>query len=147
MRNLLGIFITVIFGLSLFIQSCSSSSPIIEGDDLEKEGWIDNDTYQLFALGVSAKTQKSKWARRRSSRNLAMLNAEYQFTEKFKDLKKADRRNEKKIELTKLKVSQILKKYFRRGRVRKVFYNVNGDCKLIYQVKRKNLKNLIGNID
>jgi len=74
-------------GIAMTLTSCAGKKigGTVEGETYTTEGWIDDDTFQLAAAGVATKTLTNIVQRKESSKRAAILNAQYQVIEKFKD--------------------------------------------------------------
>lgn len=143
MKKLLIFTLILATGLVVALTSCSSSKKIggtVEGESYTTEGWIDDDTYQLAAAGVATKTLTNVVQRKESSKRAAILNAQYQIIEKFKGSKIEGASGMENFEMTGIAVAQELKAIAKGGSVKKVTWDEEQNCEIIYIVHAKGLK-------
>ncbi|HOT43314.1 MAG TPA: hypothetical protein PLM53_00735 [Spirochaetota bacterium] len=129
-------------GLLMALTSCSSKKigGTVEGESYTMEGWIDDDTYQLAAAGVPTKTLTNVVQRKEASKRAAILNAQYQVIEKFKGSKIEGASGMENFEMTGIAVAQELKAIAKGGSVKKVTWDEEQNCEIIYVVHAKGLK-------
>ncbi len=129
-------------GLALTLISCSGKKigGTVEGESYTTEGWIDDDTYQLAAAGVPTKTLTNVVQRKEASKRAAILNAQYQVIEKFKGSKIEGASGMENFEMTGIAVAQELKAIAKGGSVKKVTWDDEQNCEIIYVVHAKGLK-------
>jgi hypothetical protein len=133
------IVFALVAGLSL--TSCGGGiGGQVKGESFKTEGWVDDNTYRIAAAGVAKKTLTNKIQRRESSKRAAILNAQYQILEKFKGAKTEGAAGMSDFEMTGIAVAQEVKGVVKGGSVRKVTYDAEDNCEIIYEVKAKNLK-------
>ena len=142
MRNLLAIALVLVCGIAFTATACRTGGVggMVEGDTYKTEGWLNNDTYQIVTIGVAKKTLTNKWARRASSKRAAILNAHYQVIEKFKGSTIEGAAGMKDFEMTGIAVAQQLKATVKTGTVKRVTWNDNDDCEILYVIRQKGLK-------
>ena len=136
------IALILVFGIAFAFTSCGTRNMTvgIEGETYKTEGWVNNDTYQIVTIGVAKKTLTNKWARRASSKRAAILNAHYQVIEKFKGSTIEGAAGMKDFEMTGIAVAQQLKATVKTGTVKRVTFNDNDDCEILYVIRQKGLK-------
>lgn len=142
MKKLLIFALILTAGLVLAMTSCSGKKigGTVEGETYTMEGWIDDDTFQLAAAGVPTKTLTNVVQRKEASKRAAILNAQYQVIEKFKGSKIEGASGMENFEMTGIAVAQELKAISKGGSVKKVTWDEEQNCEIIYVVHAKGLK-------
>jgi hypothetical protein len=141
MKKTLAIGILILAAAVFQFTSCSQKiGGTVQGDTFVTEGWIDNDTFRLAAAGVPTRTLTNKIARQESAKRAAILNAQYQVIEKFKGSKIEGAAGMHNFEMTGIAIAQELKAVVKGGSVKKVTYDAEDNCEIIYEVKAKDLK-------
>ncbi len=129
--------------ISFSIVGCGGGKQIggqIEGENYVTEGWIDENTFRLAAMGVPKRTLTNKVARRESAKRAAILNAQYQILEKFKGSNIEGASGMSDFEMTGIAIAQEIQGVVKGGSVRKVTYDADDNCEIIYEVRAKDLK-------
>ena len=142
MKKLL-IFVMIVSAAFVFaLTSCSGKKigGTVEGESFTTEGWIDDDTYRLATAGVPLKTLTNVVQRKEASKRAAILNAQYQVIEKFKGSKIEGASGMENFEMTGIAVAQELKAISKGGSVKKVTWDEEQNCEIIYEVHAKGLK-------
>ncbi len=129
-------------GILIALTSCSGSKigGTVQGETYTTEGWIDDNTFRIAAAGVAKRDLTNKVARRESSKRAAILNAQYQVIEKFKGSKIEGASGMENFEMTGIAIAQELRAISKGGSVKKVTYDDEDNCEVIYEVYAKNLK-------
>jgi hypothetical protein len=124
------------------LTSCSSQKigGTVEGETFTTEGWIDDETFRIAAAGVPTKTLTNVVQRKEASKRAAILNAQYQVIEKFKGSKIEGASGMENFEMTGIAVAQELKAISKGGSVKKVTWDEEQNCEVIYEVHAKGLK-------
>lgn len=148
MKRLIGLTIVFLMGLLISLTACSSSSNIggtVEGNSYTVEGWVDDDTYRLSAAGVPKSSLTNSVARRESAQRAAILNAQYKVLEKFKGSTIEGAAGMSDFETTGIAIAQEINGVIKGGSVKKVTYDDEDNCEIIYEVKSKGLKKKVSN--
>ncbi|MBP7734807.1 MAG: hypothetical protein KA369_02430 [Spirochaetes bacterium] len=141
MKKLLIFGLILTAGFLITLTSCSSKiGGTVEGQTYTTEGWIDDDTFQLAAAGVPTKTLTNVVQRKEASKRAAILNAQYQIIEKFKGSSVEGASGMENFEMTGIAVAQELKAVTKGGSVKKVTWDDEQNCEIIYVVHAKGLK-------
>jgi len=141
MKKLLFASFLLVVGLSFSLTSCGTKiGGTVEGESYTTEGWIDDDTYRLAAAGVPNRKLTNIVARKASSKRAAILNAQYQVLEKFKGSKIEGAAGMSDFENTGIAIAQEVSGVVKGGSVKKVTYDKDQNCEIIYEVKAKGLK-------
>lgn len=142
MKKLVIFALILVTGIALTMTSCAGKKigGTVEGETYTTEGWIDDDTFQLAAAGVPTKTLTNVVQRKESSKRAAILNAQYQIIEKFKGSKIEGAAGMENFEMTGIAVAQELKAIAKGGSVKKVTWDEEQNCEIIYVVHAKGLK-------
>ena len=138
---------TLVFAAAVLLGLTSCGSKIggtVEGETFTTEGWVDNDTFRIAAAGVPMKTMTNKVQRRESSKRAAILNAQYQVIEKFKGSKIEGASGMENFEMTGIAIAQELKAVTKGGSVKKVTWDAEDNCEIVYEVRGKDLKKKVG---
>ena len=143
MKKLLIFALIISAGVVIGLTSCGGAGKIggtVEGESIKTEGWIDDDTFQISAAGVPTQTLTNVVQRKESAKRSAILNAWYQVIEKFVGSKIEGAAGMKDFELTGIAVSQELKSIVKGGSAKKVTWDDDQNCEVIFEVKAKGLK-------
>ncbi|MDM7988255.1 MAG: hypothetical protein QUS13_13075 [Smithella sp.] len=145
MKKLVIFALILTTGIAMTLTSCAGKKigGTVEGETYTTEGWIDDDTFQLAAAGVATKTLTNIVQRKESSKRAAILNAQYQVIEKFKGSKIEGASGMENFEMTGIAVAQELKAIAKGGSVKKVTWDEEQNCEIIYVVHAKGLKNKV----
>lgn len=134
----------VVMGVTFGLISCSPKmGGTVDGESFTTEGWIDDNTYRIAAAGVATRTLTNKVARRESSKRAAILNAQYQVIEKFKGSNIEGASGMSNFEMTGIAIAQELKAVSKGGAVKKVTWDAEDNCEIIYEVYSKGLKSKV----
>jgi len=148
MKKFMLLSLALTMGLAFTFVSCAGSiGGTVKGKSYRTEGWIDANTYRIAAAGVPTKTLTNKVQRRESAKRAAILNAQYQVLEKFKGSKIEGAAGMSNFEMTGMAVAQEIKGVVKGGSVRRVTYDDDDNCEIIYEVKAKGLKKKVGAAD
>jgi len=141
MKKLLFVSFLLVVGISFSLTSCGSRiGGTVEGDSYTTEGWINENTYRLAAVGVPNRKLTNIVARKASAKRAAILNAQYQVLEKFKGSKIEGAAGMSDFENTGIAIAQEVNGIVKGGSVKKVTYDKDQNCEIIYEVKAKGLK-------
>jgi len=145
MKKLLIFALIVSAAFMVALTSCSGKKigGTVEGETFTTEGWIDDNTYRIAAAGVPLKTLENVVQRKESSKRAAILNAQYQVIEKFKGSKIEGASGMENFEMTGIAVAQELRSITKGGSVKKVTWDDEQNCEIIYEVYAKGLKNKV----
>ncbi|MCP4138297.1 MAG: hypothetical protein GY754_45465 [bacterium] len=130
-----------------FCRATGRSGQVESGDEMRTEGWVNGDTYRLYAAGLPNRGVAGIAGRKASAKSAAILNAQYQILEKFKGTRiegaggmadygrvygEADYKRGREI-----------KNIVKSGKVIKETYDNEQNCEIIYEVKGSKLKKRI----
>lgn len=143
MRRLIGLAMFIFVGMLFALTACSTGrlGGSVEGESFITEGWVDDDTYHVTAVGVPKATLTNKVARRAASQRAAILNAQYKVLEKFKGATTEGASGMSDFEMTGIAVAQELNGVVKNGSVKKATYDDEDNCEIIYEVRSKGLRN------
>jgi hypothetical protein len=129
-------------GAIITLASCGGPKigGTVQGETFTTEGWVDDDTFRLAAAGVPTKTLTNPVQRKESSKRAAILNAQYQIIEKFKGSAVKGAAGMENFESTGIAVAQELEAFTKGGSVKKVTWDEEQNCEIIYEVHAKGLK-------
>jgi hypothetical protein len=142
MKKFLILALILSAGFVFTLTSCGGSKigGTVEGETFTTEGWIDDETFRIAAAGVPTKTLTNVVQRKEASKRAAILNAQYQVIEKFKGSKIEGASGMENFEMTGIAVAQELKAVSKGGSVKKVTWDEEQNCEVIYEVHAKGLK-------
>ncbi|MCP3926551.1 MAG: hypothetical protein GY714_28660 [Desulfobacterales bacterium] len=113
MKKLLEITLILAFGLIFVFSSCGKQTV---GTVRGRPGsWVDNNTYRFRALGAAPSTLTNIALRKQRSKKAALLQVQYKIFQLFKN-------------------SRI------NGSVRKITWDTEQNCEIIYEVRARDLK-------
>lgn len=148
MKKLLVISFLLIVSISFSLTSCGSKiGGTVKGDSITTEGWIDENTYRLAAVGVPNRKLTNIVQRKASSKRAAILNAQYQVLEKFKGSKIEGAAGMSNFESTGIAIAQEVSGIVKGGSVKKVTYDKDQNCEIIYEVKARGLKRKVASAE
>ncbi|OHD70705.1 MAG: hypothetical protein A2W19_12040 [Spirochaetes bacterium RBG_16_49_21] len=142
MRKIMMLALILSAGALIALTSCGGPKigGTVEGETFTTEGWVDDDTFRLAAAGIAKKDLTNIIQRKESSKRAAILNAQYQVIEKFKGSKIEGASGMENFEMTGIAVAQELKAVAKGGSVKKVTWDDEQNCEVIYEVRAKGLK-------
>ncbi|MCL1832938.1 MAG: hypothetical protein FWG49_00390 [Leptospirales bacterium] len=142
MKKLFLIGLALSMGAVFTLTSCGEKKlgGTVEGETYTTEKWVDENTYQIAASGVSNSKLSNKIQRRESAKRAAILNAQYQVLEKFKGSTIEGAAGMSDFESTGIAIAQEVSGYVKGGSVKKATYDEEDNCEIIYEVKAKGLK-------
>jgi len=141
MKKFIGFAIVLSIGLLLTLVACGGGiGGQVKGDSYTTEGWVDDNTYRIAAVGVAKRELKNTVQRRESAKRAAMLNAQYQVLEKFKGSNIEGAAGMSDFEMTGIAIAQEVSGVVKGGSVVKTTYDDEDNCEIIYEVKAKGLK-------
>lgn len=117
---------------------------------VKTEGWIDDNTYLIAAIGKPIRTYTSPKKRKRSAKRAAILNARFKVLKKFKKLskkyylKKSKNKNDRKEARIN---AQKIKRLIKHGKATNEMYDREDNCEIIYEIKKDGLKQLVKRAD
>lgn len=141
MKRFVIIALVLTAGVFFGLTGCGSKiGGTVEGETFTTEGWVDDNTFRIAAAGVPMKTMTNIVQRKESSKRAAILNAQYQVIEKFKGSKIEGASGMENFEMTGIAIAQELKAVSKGGSVKKVTWDDQQNCEVIYEVYAKGLK-------
>lgn len=147
--NKIHVFLLIgIAALTVGFTACSGSmGGQVKGKSYITEGWVDDNTFRIVTMGVPKKTLTNQIARRESAKEAAILNAQKNILAKFKGAKVGAASGMQDFEMTGVAVSQEVEGVIKGGSVRKVTYDADDNCEIIYEVKARGLKKKVAAAD
>ncbi len=141
MKKLVVLSLLLSVGIVFSLTSCTGKiGGTVKGETITTEGWIDNDTFRLQAMGVPNSKLKNIVQRKASSKRAAILNAQYQVLEKFKGSKIEGAAGMSDFESTGIAIAQEVSGIVKGGSVKKITWDEQQNAEIIYEVKAKGLK-------
>ena len=140
-KVLLGLLIFSLTAPAVTLVSCKSGGKsIVQKDVWQTEGWVDEDTYRIYASGMPKEGLTNKIQRKGTSRESAILLAQKNIIEKFKPI-----RSEACADYSSgnYALSKELVGVIKGGTIIAERFDVEENCEIIYEVKSKGLKNKI----
>ncbi len=130
----------------LLTHTACSSSKLDINSVRDSKGWIDNNTYAIIAVGRPVRTHANARQLKNSARRAAVMNARFKILKRFKAL---NRRKSSKGDppRTRLKQTIMIRDIIKNGKVVYEKFDQRHNCEIIYQIRHKELKRLIENVD
>lgn len=133
-----------LFSVLSFSISCSGDKAKLRGEisNFEQEGWLDDNTFQVKAIGEPAKGDRGLRKRRLSAEanavDVATITAVKQLLAGTK--LKVD---EKSFDINKLALSSDFKDAILNGALIRKSFDVEDNCNVTYRMQRMNLKRIV----
>ncbi len=121
---------------------CGTSSSMLEGDtkSYESEGWIDDQTFQVRALGVPREGETNTTKRKIQSKEAATLSAQARVIELMIGAKVQGATGSMDGESTGIALTKEFEGMIRGGSIVKTTYDEEQNCEVVYRVQAKGLK-------
>jgi len=132
---------TILFGFESCLHQVAVDEKAVE-QECNHGCWIDNDTYRLHAAAAPSKKLRDaeREERRKYSKRIAILNAQYQIIEKFKGIPLEAATGIMGSDPAAVGVAKDLKEAVKRGTVISESFDEEDNCEVLYEVKDKALK-------
>lgn len=121
---------------------CGTSDSMLEGDtkSYESEGWIDDHTFQVRALGVPRESESNTTKRKIQSKEAATLSAQARVIELMLGAKVQGATGSLDGESTGVALTKEFEGIIRGGSIVKTTYDEEQNCEVVYRVQAKGLK-------
>jgi hypothetical protein len=138
-------FAIILFFITLITFNCNTASQQPIGSSLNakatiSEGWVDENTFRIVALGAPKELLKSKVKRRITSKEAAVIMAQKIIVERFKGSTISGETTTSDGET----INMLSKKSFigvvRGGYVVQESFDEEDNCEIIYEIQSKGLK-------
>lgn len=141
-KVMLGLLILSLTGSTAALVSCRTGLNItpVQKDIWQTEGWVDEDTYRILASADPAKGQTKPELRKKTARERARLNAQYNIIEKFKPHKIEACGGMAEFDPSARSISMELTGIVKGGSIILERYDEEQNCEIIYEVKARGLK-------
>lgn len=112
-----------------------------KADVWAKEGWMDDDTYRLFAMGVPTRRLTNMVQRKESAKRAAILEAQYRIMERFNGIRMESSccyvlmQTQEDLQLT-----QEIRGHVKGGTIIATKFDEEQNCEIVYEVRMKSLK-------
>lgn len=146
------ILFTIIITSVLLLLSCESNknlNTLIDVDSYKSGVWLDSDTFRISAEGPPSRAMKNVRDRRNSAVRSARRHAQYKVLKKFREITRKSGSKKIKSTYERKKNTKVIIRTIKRGYILKdsIVYDKNDRCRLVYEVKVKNLKYLLNGAD
>ena len=108
--------------------------------DYVTEGWLDNDTFQVRAIGAPAPKAKGFVKRRTQSKEAALLSAQKRVVELLVGAKVSGTSGSKDGESTGTVITKEFEGFVKGGAVVKESFDENDNCEITYRLHSSDLK-------
>ncbi|RME92400.1 MAG: hypothetical protein D6767_03290 [Candidatus Hydrogenedentota bacterium] len=136
---MMAILVTFVFA------QCKSSpqrSQLKDGQSYTTEGWLDDDTFQVRALGAPNPNAKGFVRRRTQAKEAALLAAQKRVVELLVGAKLSAASGSDSGESTGIAISKELDGVIKGGSIVKTTYDSEDNCEITYRVHAKGLKKM-----
>ena len=132
----------LVLSMSLVFASCGGGKlgGSIKGETTKTEGWIDNDTFRVVAVGFPKKGITNLDQKKATASDAAQLVAEKKILEKFKGARIEGASGALDNESTGSAIAKEFGGFVKGGSVLSTTCNEEGTCEVLYEVHAKGLK-------
>ena len=131
-------------GLLLALFACTSPSERSqlagETTDYETEGWLNDDTFQVKAIGAPSAKAKGFVKRRTQSEEAALLSAQKRVVELLVGADVRGASGSQDGESTGVVVTKELEGFLKGGAIVRKSFDTNDNCEIVYRVHADGLK-------
>lgn len=139
MKKLLFTGIAVVTAVAFF--ACApGKSQIKDGESFISEGWVDDNTFRVTAVGVPKEGLTNKYQRRGTAKEAALIMAQKRVIEKFVGARVEGAAGAADMASTGIAVRKEFAGFVRGGTIVKETYDEDQNCEVVYQVEKKGLK-------
>lgn len=135
----------LIFGLGCFetTQQGPQLTEQISGKQVVTEGWLNDDTYRVVAIGIPKQSIENKMKRKITSKEAAITMAQRNILSRFRGATITSKSEINEGETTSLKITRELKGVLQGGQVLKETYDEEDNCEIIYEIRSVGLRKRI----
>ena len=139
----MSIFLMLIFA-SLFVCGGASTRSQLKGDveNYETEGWLDDNTFQVRALGAPNPSAKGFVRRRTQSEEAALLSAQKRVIELLVGAKIAGASGSESGESTGIAITKEFEGVVKGGAIKRKSFDADDNCEIVYRIHAKGLKKM-----
>jgi len=141
-KIILGLLIMSLTAPSASVVSCKSGTSVFK-DVWKSEGWVNEDTFRIISTGIPKTGINNPDERKDSAKKHAVLNAQQQITERFRDSRTEACSGVPEFTYSWDTVEPQLKAALKNGKTLAEHYDDEDNCEIVFEVKMKNLKTLI----
>ncbi|MDH4198801.1 MAG: hypothetical protein OEV66_00320 [Spirochaetia bacterium] len=134
------VLIAGILIISLTASCGDTTDTMIKGKSYKTEGWINDDTFVVTALGAPAPDAKGLVKRRTQSKEAAIIMAQKMIVEKMIGAQLKGASAVKDGESAGIVVTKEFEGMVKGGSVEKITYDEDDNCEVLYQVEGRGLK-------
>ncbi|MCP4129431.1 MAG: hypothetical protein GY754_00305 [bacterium] len=131
------LFITLIISFLFALISCSSANKKQEIDPMNIEGWLNGDTYQVFASARLKAEFVGLNEKKNEIRHAAVMVAKEKIFDQFMGLLD---KSSKSYKFNKLKMGKIFLSAARKGEVIKEEFDSEWNCTILFRIQEKDLR-------
>ncbi|MDH5719967.1 MAG: hypothetical protein OEZ13_05015 [Spirochaetia bacterium] len=144
-KTLITVFTAVMLSaFMLFSGACGGTQESqLDGDSYTTEGWLDDDTFQVVALGAPAPDAKGLVKRKTQAKEAALLSAQKRVVELFVGARIAGASGSDSGESTGIAITKEFEGLVKGGEIAKITYDEEHNCEIVYRVRAENLKDRV----
>lgn len=130
----------VIISAASFISCGGAKKSQIKGESFITEGWVDENTFRVTAMGVPKAGLTNIVQRKVTAKESALIMAQKRVIEKFVGARIEGASGSADAASTGIAVKKEFSGVVRGGTIVKVTYDEQQNCEIVYQVEKKGLK-------
>ena len=134
------LFSSLLLGLFACTSPSERSQLAGETTDYETEGWLDDDTFQVKAIGAPGKKTKGFVQRRTQSKEAALLSAQKRVVELLVGANIKGASGSQDGESTGVVVTKEFEGFLKGGAIIRESFDPNDNCEVIYRIHADGLK-------
>lgn len=143
MKKLIVLSLFIFVSCFLTTQQGPQLSEQISGKSFVSEGWADDDTFRVIAVGIPKAGLENKMKRKITSREAALTMAQRNILNRFRGASITSKSEINEGETGSLKVTRELKGVITGGHIIKETYDEEDNCEIIYEIRSTGLKKRI----
>ena len=140
------IYLTIFPAMALWLSISACGSPATrsqlseETTDYVTEGWLDDDTFQVKAIGAPSRKAKGFVRRRTQSQEAALLSAQKRMLELLVGAKISGASGSDSGESTGIVITKEFEGFVKGGAIVKKTFDQNDNCEITYRIQGDDLK-------
>jgi len=137
-KNYLALIIAMLIGA--FASSCETSDSMIKGKKYKTEGWVDDNTFRVTALGAPAADAKGMVKRKTQAREAALIMAQKRVLEKMIGAELKGASAVKDGESVGVVVTKEFQGMVKGGSILEETFDEDDNCEVVYEITGRGLK-------
>lgn len=141
-RFVLFYLVVFVFCVSCFgdLVKTTQNKGYITGETFISEGWVDDNTFRVMAIGFSKESISNKLQRRITSKESASMAAQKIVVERFKGMRISGSSSSKEGIITEMLIKKQFDGVIRGGAIVKETYDEADNCEIVYEITSPGLK-------